>query len=48
MVRAAALVTLLSAAAALANPISFNATSREVQLEKRFDNARFTWFNVGL
>ena len=48
MFRAAALVTLLSAAAALANPIALNTTSREVHLEKRFDNASFTLFNFEL
>jgi hypothetical protein len=48
MFRAASLVTLLSAVAALANPIILNTTSREVQLEKRFDNARFTFYDVGL
>jgi hypothetical protein len=48
MFRAAALVTLLSAAAALANPITLNNTSHEVQLAKRFDNARFTYYDVGL
>jgi hypothetical protein len=48
MFRATALVTLLSAAAVLANPIMLNTTSRDVQLEKRFDDAQFTFYDVGL
>jgi hypothetical protein len=46
MFRVAALVTLLSAAIALANPIA-NTTSHETQLEKRFSGARFTYYDVG-